>query len=35
MRERVQLLRPGRHLITARDTATGQTAETWIDVREL
>ncbi len=34
-RQRVQLLRAGRHVITARDTITGRTAETWIDVREL
>lgn len=34
-KERVQLRRAGRHVITARDTASGQTAETWIEVREL
>jgi hypothetical protein len=34
-RQRVQLLRAGRHTITAHDAATGRTAETWIDVREL
>jgi penicillin-binding protein 1C len=28
-------LREGRHVITARDTATGRTAETWIEVRGL
>jgi penicillin-binding protein 1C len=34
-RQRVQLRSAGRHIITARDTATGRTAETWIEVREL
>jgi len=34
-RQRVQLRSAGRHTITARDAATGRTAETWIDVREL
>ena len=34
-RPRVQLQHPGRHIITARDSATGLTAETWIDLREL
>ncbi|MDQ3625019.1 MAG: hypothetical protein M3463_21495, partial [Verrucomicrobiota bacterium] len=28
-------LRAGRHVISARDAATGKTAETWIEVREL
>lgn len=34
-RQRVQLLKAGKHVITARDTTTGRTVETWIDVREL
>ncbi len=34
-RQRVQLSKAGKHIITARDTKTGQTAETWIEVREL
>ncbi len=34
-RQRVQLRSAGRHVITARDAATGRTAETWIEVREL
>jgi penicillin-binding protein 1C len=34
VRRRVQL-RAGRHVISARDTATGRSAETWIEVREL
>jgi penicillin-binding protein 1C len=34
-RQRVQLSQAGRHVITARDAATGKTAQTWIDVREL
>jgi len=28
-------LREGRHVITARDAASGRTAETWIEVRGL
>jgi len=34
-RQRVQLSKAGKHIITARDTTTGRTVETWIDVREL